>query len=208
MMVGEGLRYSASLQAPGGIAQAEGAQQDCAGEGDDGASHVVHGHSCQKRVQLCSAIHDPVVLTYQTQSEPMRPRFQEPRLLRTGREGDPHRAIVMLLEPLSEQDFLDCAYGFRPGRAPHQALEALRNAIRERNGRWILDLDISNYFGTIDQRQWRAALDQRVKDGLVRRRIDKGLKAGVREEGIRTVPDAGTPQGGVLSPLLAHVFLP
>jgi retron-type reverse transcriptase len=71
-----------------------------------------------------------------------------------------------------------------------------------------LDLDISNYFGTIDPPQWRAALDRRVKDGLVRRRIDKGLKAGVREEGIRTIPTEGTPQGGVLSPLRAKVFLP
>lgn len=77
------------------------------------------------------------------------------------------RAIVMLLEPLYEQDFRDCSYGFRPGRSPHQALEALRSDIQRRNGRWILDLDISNYFGTIDHRQLRAALDQRVKDGLI-----------------------------------------
>jgi RNA-directed DNA polymerase len=117
------------------------------------------------------------------------------------------RAVVMLLEPIYEQDFLDCSYGFRPGRSPHQALEGLRNDIRGRNGRWILDLDISNYFGTIDHHQLRAALDQRVKDGLVRRLIDKWLKAGVLEEGIRTIPAEGTPQGGVLSPLLANVFL-
>lgn len=102
---------------------------------------------------------------------------------------------------------MDCSYGFRPGRSPHQALERLRNNIMYRNGRWILDLDISNYFGTIDHRHLRAALDQRVKDGLVRRLIDKWLKAGVREEGIRTVPAEGTPQGGVASPLLANVFL-
>jgi len=117
------------------------------------------------------------------------------------------RAVVMLLEPLYEQDFRDCAYGFRPGRSPHQALEALRQDLRGRNGQWILDLDISNYFGTIDHRSLRTALDQRVKDGLVRKRIDKGLKAGVPEEGIRTVPAEGTPQGGVLSPLPANVFL-
>jgi group II intron reverse transcriptase/maturase len=116
------------------------------------------------------------------------------------------RAVVMLLEPLYEQDFLHCSYGFRPGRSPHQALEALRQDIRGRNGRWLLDLDLSNYFGTIDHQPWRAALDQRVKDGLVRRRIDQGLKAGVLEEGIRTVPTEGTPQGGVLSPLRAKVF--
>jgi len=117
------------------------------------------------------------------------------------------RAVVMLLEPIYEQDFLDCSYGFRPGRSPHQALEGLRHDIRERNGQWILDLDISNYFGTIDHRHLRAVLDQRVKDGLIRKLIDKWLKAGVLEEGLWTVPDQGTPQGGVISPVLANMFL-
>ena len=117
------------------------------------------------------------------------------------------RAVLMLLEPIYEQDFLNCSYGFRPGRCAHQALEHLWKAIMNRNGRWILDLDISNYFGTIDHKQLRTILDQRVKDGVVRRLIDKWLKAGVLENGNRTVPTAGTPQGGVLSPLLANVFL-
>jgi RNA-directed DNA polymerase len=88
----------------------------------------------------------------------------------------------------------------RPGRSPHQALQRLWKDIMDRNGRWILDLDISNYFGTIDHRQLRAALDQRVKDGLARKLIDKWLKAGVLEDGLRTVPGEGTPQGGVATP--------
>jgi group II intron reverse transcriptase/maturase len=113
----------------------------------------------------------------------------------------------MLLEPIYEQDFWNCSFGFRPGRSAHQALDRLWQDIMNRNGRWILDLDISNYFGTIDHRHLRAALDQRVKDGLIRRLIDKWLKAGVLEEGRRTVPDEGTPQGGVISPVLANVFL-
>ena len=117
------------------------------------------------------------------------------------------RALVMLLEPIYEQDFLDCSFGFRPGRSAHQALDRLWKDIMNRNGRGILDLDISNYFGTIDHRQLRAVLDQRVKDGRIRRLIDKWLKAGVLEEGLRTVPDEGTPQGGVISPVLANVFL-
>ena len=132
---------------------------------------------------------------------------QRPLGIPTFQDKVAQRAIVMLLEPLYEQDFLDCSYGFRPGRSPHQALERLRKDILQRNGRWILDLDISNYFGTIDHRHLRAALDQRVKDGVVRRLIDKWLKAGVLEDGLRTVPDEGTPQGGVASPLLANVFL-
>jgi RNA-directed DNA polymerase len=133
---------------------------------------------------------------------------QRPLGIPTFEDKVAQRALVMLLEPIYEQDFLDCSFGFRPGRSAHQALERLRDDILYRNGRWILDLDISNYFGTIDHRHLRAALDQRVKDGLLRRLIDKWLKAGVLEEGLRTVPDEGTPQGGVISPVLANVFLP
>jgi RNA-directed DNA polymerase len=132
---------------------------------------------------------------------------QRPLGIPTFEDKVAQRALVMLLEPIYEQDFLDCSFGFRPGRSAHQALDRLWKDIMNRNGRWILDLDISNYFGTIDHRQLRAVLDQRVKDGLLRRLIDKWLKAGVLEDGIRTVPEAGTPQGGVLSPLLANVFL-
>jgi RNA-directed DNA polymerase len=132
---------------------------------------------------------------------------QRPLGIPTFEDKVAQRALVMLLEPIYEQDFLDCSFGFRPGRSAHQALDRLWKDIMNRNGRWILDLDISNYFGTIDHRQLRTVLDQRVKDGLLRRLIDKWLKAGVLEDGIRTVPEAGTPQGGVLSPLLANVFL-
>lgn len=117
------------------------------------------------------------------------------------------RAIVMLLEPIYEQDFKNCSYGFRPGRSAHQALEHLRNNIMDRNGKWILDLDISNYFGTIDHGRLRCVLDKRVKDGIVRRLIDKWLKAGILENGTITRSREGTPQGGVASPLLANIFL-
>jgi len=132
---------------------------------------------------------------------------QRPLGIPTFEDKVAQRALVMLLEPIFEQDFLDCSFGFRPGRSAHQALDRLWKDIMNRNGRWILDLDISNYFGTIDHRQLRLALDQRVKDGLIRRLIDKWLKAGVLEDGLRTVPDEGTPQGGVISPVLANVFL-
>jgi RNA-directed DNA polymerase len=117
------------------------------------------------------------------------------------------RAIVMLLVPIYEQDFRACSFGFRPGRSAHHALERLRDDIMERQGKWIPDLDIANYFGTIEHRYLRAALDKRVKDGVVRRLIDKWLKAGVLEQGTLTHPEEGTPQGGVASPLLANIFL-
>ena len=93
------------------------------------------------------------------------------------------RAIVMLLEPIYEHDFLDCSFGFRPERSAHQALQAVRNAVMERGGRWILDVDLRKYFDSIDLTKLREFLDRRVTDGVVRRLIDKWLKAGVLEDG-------------------------
>jgi len=117
------------------------------------------------------------------------------------------RAIVMLLEPIYEQVFLDCSFGFRPERSAHQALQTVRRAIMERGGRWILDVDLRKYFDSIDLAKLREFLDRRVMDGVVRRLIDKWLKAGVLEDGQLHYPDTGTPQGGVISPCLANVFL-
>jgi group II intron reverse transcriptase/maturase len=117
------------------------------------------------------------------------------------------RAIVMLLEPIYEQDFLDCSYGFRPERNAHQALQAVRSAIMARGGRWVLDVDLRKYFDSIDRTKLREVLDRRVTDGVVRRLIDKWLNAGVFEDGQLHYPDLGTPQGGVISPCLANIFL-
>jgi RNA-directed DNA polymerase len=117
------------------------------------------------------------------------------------------RAIVMLLEPIYEQDFLDCSFGFRPGRSAHQALQAVWKGIMERGGRWVLDVDVRKYFASISHAKLRELLARRVTDGVVRRMIDKWLKAGVLEEGQLYYPEAGTPEGGVISPLLANVYL-
>jgi group II intron reverse transcriptase/maturase len=117
------------------------------------------------------------------------------------------RAVSMVLEAVYEQDFLDCSYGFRPGRSAHDALHALREGLMSSGGGWLLDVDIKSFFDTISYTHLRAILDQRVRDGVLRRTIDKWLAAGVMEEGVVTHPDAGTPQGGVVSPLLANVYL-
>ena len=117
------------------------------------------------------------------------------------------RAIVMLLEPIYEQDFLDCSFGFRPGRSAHQALQAVWTGIMGRGGRWVLDVDVRKYFASISHARLREFLARRVTDGVVRRLIDKWLKAGVLEEGQLHYPEAGTPEGGVISPLLANVYL-
>src|SRR6516162_5228135 len=117
------------------------------------------------------------------------------------------RAVVMLLEPIYEQDFYDCSYGFRPGRSAHQALEELWRQVMRTDGGWIVEVDIRQFFDSLDRAHLRETLRRRVRDGVVLRLIDKWLKAGVLESGVLTHPSAGTPQGGVASPLLANVYL-
>ena len=117
------------------------------------------------------------------------------------------RAVVMVLEPIFEQDFLPCSYGFRPRRSAHQALDALWQGLMKMHGGWVLEVDIKSFFDTLDHGHLRGFLDRRVRDGVIRRMIDKWLKAGVLEEGSLAYPEAGTPQGGVISPLLANVYL-
>lgn len=117
------------------------------------------------------------------------------------------RAVVMLLEPVYEQEFLDCSYGFRPKRSPHQALEALRNVIMAMRGGWVVDVDVRKYFDTIPHQQLREVLRRRIRDGVIDRLIGKWLKAGIWEAGEVSYPEAGTPQGSVISPLLSNVYL-
>jgi group II intron reverse transcriptase/maturase len=117
------------------------------------------------------------------------------------------RAVAMVLEAVYEQDFLDCSYGFRPGRSPHQALEALWKGLMNMGGGWLVDVDISKFFDTLDKRYLAEILDQRVRDGVIRRAIGKWMNAGVMEGVQVTYPTTGTPQGGVISPILANVYL-
>ena len=117
------------------------------------------------------------------------------------------RAAVMLLEPVYEQSFRDCSYGFRPGRSAHQALQRLWKGLTELSGGYVLELDIQSYFDTVSHEKLRELLRKRVNDGVVMRLIGKWLNAGVLEEGRLYRPDAGTPQGGVISPLLSNVYL-
>jgi RNA-directed DNA polymerase len=118
-------------------------------------------------------------------------------------------AIVMLLEPVYEQDFLDCSYGFRPRRSAHQALATFRDQVMtgRPKGGWVLEVDIRKFFDNLDHRHLRQFLRLRVRDGVLLRLIDKWLTAGVMEDGNVSHPDSGTPQGGVVSPLLSNVFL-
>jgi RNA-directed DNA polymerase len=116
------------------------------------------------------------------------------------------RAVAMVIEAIYEQDFHPGSFGFRPGRSAHDALHAIREATQKFDG-WVLEVDIQSFFDTLDHGALRGFLDKRVSDGVLRRTIDKWLKAGVLEAGAIMRPTEGTPQGGVISPILANVYL-
>lgn len=117
------------------------------------------------------------------------------------------RAMVEVLNAIYEEDFLELSYGFRPGRGAHDALDALCVGIGEKKVNWILDADIRSYFDTIDQEWLIKMLEHRIGDGRVIRLVRRWLRAGVLEQGKYSVSDQGTPQGAVISPLLANVYL-
>jgi len=117
------------------------------------------------------------------------------------------RAVVMILEAVYEQDFLACSYGFRPGRPAHQALAEVRSTLMSMKGGWVVEADIKDCFGAFDREWMRKILGRRIRDGVLIRTIGKWLNAGIIGDGPRTRPTKGTPQGGVISPLLANIFL-
>jgi RNA-directed DNA polymerase len=117
------------------------------------------------------------------------------------------RAVLMVLEPVYETDFLDVSHGYRPGRGAHGALTSLRQQAMKMGGGWVVDVDLRKFFDTIDHGHLREFLKRRVRDGVILRLIGKWLNAGVLEQGVITTPEEGTPQGGVISPLLANIFL-
>jgi group II intron reverse transcriptase/maturase len=117
------------------------------------------------------------------------------------------RAVAMVLEAVYEQSFLGCSYGFRPKRSAHQALEVVQLVLTMEAGGWVLEVDIKKFFDTLDHRHVQEILRQRVRDGVIVRLVGKWLNAGVQEAGVLSYPDSGTPQGGVISPILANIYL-
>ena len=116
------------------------------------------------------------------------------------------KAFVLLVEPLFEKEFHDGSYGYRPGRTAHDALRAVDRAV---NGghHWIIELDIKGYFDSIPHKELREMFGHRIKDGVLNRLVLGWLKAGVLKEGLWESRDEGTPQGGIVSPLLANLYL-
>lgn len=117
------------------------------------------------------------------------------------------RAVLQVLEPVFEPDFFDFSYGFRPGKSQHGSVDYLWKQIYQQNIGWVIDIDIRKFFDKMNHQHLRAFLRQRVQDGVITRLIGKWLKAGVLEGGTISFNDEGSPQGGVISPLLSNIYL-
>jgi RNA-directed DNA polymerase len=117
------------------------------------------------------------------------------------------KAMVEILNAIYEQDFLDCSYGFRPGRGQHQALDEVGRVICTRPTGWVLEIDVTAYFDSIVREQLMEMIEKRVRDRSVLRLIRKWIQVGVMEEGRLLVSETGTGQGQTISPLLANIYL-
>jgi len=172
---------------------------------DEYASNLeVNLHSLLERAKSGSYVAPPVRRVHIPKGDGSQTR---PIGIPTFEDKVLQRAVAMVLEAVYEQSFLDCSYGFRPGRSAHQALRLVQNQTVKMAGKWVLEVDIRKFFDTLDHSQLRDIVRKRVRDGVLLRLIDKWLNAGVMEDGAIEYPEAGTPQGGVISPLLANVYL-
>lgn len=117
------------------------------------------------------------------------------------------QAVAMVLTAVYEPHFHAGSYGFRPQRSAHQALDRLRMSLMEMQGAWVIDADIQGYFDVLDHAHLRDILGKRVNDSVIVRAVGKWLNAGVMEAGAVSASESGTPQGGVISPILANIYL-
>ena len=117
------------------------------------------------------------------------------------------KAVAMLLEQIYEQDFCECSYGFRPGRSCHQALHDLRQGLLRNRIGYVIDCDVSSFFDNLQHDELLAILRKRIKDGRVLKLIEMWLQAGIMDDKELVFPEKGSPQGSVISPLLANVYL-
>ena len=186
-----------------------GLKQDAA-PGVDGETWQAYGEQLENNLEDLSARLQrgayrakPVRRTY----IPKPDGRQRPLGVTTLEDKVVQRALVLVLNCIYEADFLGFSYGFRPGRSPHHALDALYVAIKTRRVNWVLDADIRGYFDAISHEMLVKLVEHRIADQRVVRLIQKWLKAGVLEDGERMRSETGTPQGGVISPLLANIYL-
>ena len=183
-----------------------------AASGVDGESMEEYGKDLEKRVKdLCERLRSnrykapPVRRVYipkpgkNDEKRPLGIPTVEDRLLQ--------RAVARIMEAVYEQDFLDCSYGFRPGRNPHHALKKLRDTIVTQKVMHVFEADIRGYFNHINHEWLRKMIAHRIADPVILKLVGKWLRAGVMENGVVTQMEKGSPQGGPISPLLSNVYL-
>ena len=137
---------------------------------------------------------------------PKGDKEKRPLGIPTVRDRVVQMATKIVIEPVFEADFLDCSYGFRPKRSAKEALERVRKDLNNK-GWWVVEADIKGYFDNIDHEKLMLMVKQRISDRKILKLINQWLKAGVMEGGVKTESEIGSPQGGVISPLLANIFL-
>jgi group II intron reverse transcriptase/maturase len=181
-----------------------------ASAGVDGVTHVEYGANVEENIRQ---LHERLV-EGKYQAQPLRRVYipkengnQRPISIPSLEDKIVQKAVVDLLNAVYEQDFLDCSYGFRPGRGQHQALDEVGRVICARPTGWILELDIRSYFDNIVRDVLVEMVEKRVSDGSVLRLIQKWIKVGVIEDGKLLVSETGTGQGQPISPLLSNIYL-
>jgi RNA-directed DNA polymerase len=181
-----------------------------AAPGVDGVTWQQYGEGLEERLQdLHDRIHrgafraQPSRRTY----IPKADGRQRPLGIAALEDKIVQQAVVTVLNQIYEEDFLGFSYGFRPGRSQHEALDALAVGLRRKKVNWVLDLDVRGFFDTVSHEWLVKFVEHRIADRRILRLIQKWLKAGVSEEGEWTETTIGTPQGAVVSPLLANIYL-
>ena len=180
-----------------------------ASAGVDGVTYEEYQRDAERKIQeLYQRLKDG-----QYQAQPLRRVYvpkengkQRPISIPALEDKIVQKATAEILNAIYEQDFLDCSYGFRPGRGQHQALDAVGRVICTRPTGWILDLDVTAYFDSIVRKQLMEMIEKRVRDGSVLRLIRKWIQTGVIEEGRLLVSETGTGQEQTISPLLANLY--
>ena len=181
-----------------------------AAPGVDGVTWEQYGEGLEERVKN---LHDRVHRgAYRAQPSrrtyiPKADGRQRPLGIAALEDKIVQQAVVTVLNEIYEEDFLGFSYGFRPGRKPHDALDALWVGLKRRRVNWVLDLDVRGFFDNVSHEWLVKFVEHRVVDRRILRLIQKWLKAGVSEEGEWTETTVGTPQGAVVSPLLANIYL-